>query len=174
MAVTEALMSLFLKESVSTERVLATVRRLDKNKSYDGGEFEGLDPEEALMLWVGETCRAVKKKAEDEIRAVEGGQVGVVVDQGVFRSELSGLVSRGHLARGNHVIDVIQGLGPLPRQMHCLYSFLHMQALGRRLLAKLAGLEFLFVCYLMRQHQLMKQFNFLSPPRSCHMCPLLA
>ena len=79
MAVTEALMSLFLKESVSTSRVLSTVRRMDKNSkaldtsSNNGGDLEsGLDPdsadpEEALMLWVSESCRAVKKKAMDEV-----------------------------------------------------------------------------------------------------------
>ena len=71
MAVTEALMSLFLKESVSTSRVLSTVRRMDKNKSFDDrGDLDNLDnadPEEALMLWVSESCRAVKKKAMDEV-----------------------------------------------------------------------------------------------------------
>ena len=77
MAVTEALMSLFLKESVSTSRVLSTVRRMDKNsKALDSNngdlESSGLDPdsadpEEALMLWVSESCRAVKKKAMDEV-----------------------------------------------------------------------------------------------------------
>ena len=76
MAVTEALMSLFLKESVSTSRVLSTVRRMDKNsKALDNGDLEGgggldpdsADPEEALMLWVSESCRAVKKKAVDEV-----------------------------------------------------------------------------------------------------------
>ena len=73
MAVTEALMSLFLKESVSTSRVLSTVRRMDKNsKALDTSNGDDLDPdsadpEEALMLWVSESCRAVKKKAMDEV-----------------------------------------------------------------------------------------------------------
>ena len=74
MAVTEALMSLFLKESVSTSRVLSTVRRMDKNKTFDnnggdlgGGDLDNADPEEALMLWLSESCRAVKKKAMDEV-----------------------------------------------------------------------------------------------------------
>ena len=69
MAVTEALMSLFLKESVSTSRVLNTVRRMDKNKTFDGdnGDLDNADPEEALVLWVSEACRALKKKAMDEV-----------------------------------------------------------------------------------------------------------
>ena len=71
MAVTEALMSLFLKESVSPARVLSTVRRMDKNKSFDedGDLVTSGDPEEALMLWVSESCRAVRKKALDEVKA---------------------------------------------------------------------------------------------------------
>merc|ERR1719188_2552117 len=44
MAVTEALMSLFLKESVSPARVLSTVRRMDKNSKAlngsNGGDLE--------------------------------------------------------------------------------------------------------------------------------------
>ena len=88
MAVTEALMSLFLKESVSTSRVLRTVRRMDKNsKALDNGDLEssgGLDPdsadpEEALLLWVSESCRAVKKKAMDEV--VGGGREDKDSDQ---------------------------------------------------------------------------------------------
>ena len=90
MAVTEALMSLFLKESVSTSRVLSTVRRMDKNsKALEGSnnsDLEGgggldpdsADPEEALMLWVSESCRAVKKKAVDE---VVGGRADKDSDQ---------------------------------------------------------------------------------------------
>ena len=93
MAVTEALMSLFLKESVSTSRVLRTVRRMDKNSkaldtSNNGGDLEGggggldpdsADPEEALLLWVSESCRAVKKKAMDEV--VGGGRADKDSDQ---------------------------------------------------------------------------------------------
>ena len=84
MAVTEALMSLFLKESVSTSRVLSTVRRMDKNsKALDTSNGDDLDPdsadpEEALMLWVSESCRAVKKKAVDE---VVGGRADKDSDQ---------------------------------------------------------------------------------------------
>ena len=94
MAVTEALMSLFLKESVSTSRVLSTVRRMDKNsKALDNGDLEsGLDPdsadpEEALMLWVSESCRAVKKKAVDE---VVGGRADKDSDQVRYFESLKG------------------------------------------------------------------------------------
>ena len=65
MAVTEALMALFLKESVSNERVLATIRRLDKNKSFNTEDVTRLEPEEALMLWIKEAAIALKKSVQE-------------------------------------------------------------------------------------------------------------
>ena len=99
MAVTEALMSLFLKESVSTSRVLNTVRRMDKNKTFDsngsgggdlGGDLDNADPEEALMLWVSESCRAVKKKAMDEVGKADkdSDQVGFCYLSGLLTYRL--------------------------------------------------------------------------------------
>ncbi len=70
MAVTEALMSLFLKELVSVDRVLATVRRFRKAGLLDDPEGDdaenSIDQEEALLYWVEMCCQALKNRVAKE------------------------------------------------------------------------------------------------------------
>ena len=73
MAVTEALMSLFIKELVNLDRVMSVVKRLDKvivggsSTSASSPTSPPSDQEEALLLWVNKSCQALKKKAELEL-----------------------------------------------------------------------------------------------------------
>ena len=68
MAVTEALMSLFLKELVSVDKVVSVAKRVAK--TANGGDEETIpaDQEEALLLWANVCCKALKAKAEAEIK----------------------------------------------------------------------------------------------------------
>ena len=71
MAVTEALMSLFLKELVATEKVLEVVRRLEKSFNLtETNSASPTDQEEALLIWVNKCCQVVKKKAEGELEVI--------------------------------------------------------------------------------------------------------
>ena len=67
MAVTEALMTLLLKEMFSKDRVLSVTKRMEKVSS-DLPEPENgpVDQEEALMMWLAKSCILLKKKAEQE------------------------------------------------------------------------------------------------------------
>ena len=73
MAVTEALMSLFIKELVNLDRVMSVVKRLDNIKTSSTSSASPASPasptdqEEALLLWVNRSCQALKKKAEAEL-----------------------------------------------------------------------------------------------------------
>ena len=64
MAVTEALMQLFVKEMVSLERVTSTVKRF--SSLDESGKEDPADQEEALLLWINKCGEALQKKAEKE------------------------------------------------------------------------------------------------------------
>ncbi len=71
MAVTEALMCLFLKEQVSPERASAVIGRMvsaglmaeDASASSTPKE-----PEEALLKWADACCRATRARANQRVR----------------------------------------------------------------------------------------------------------
>ena len=61
MAVIEAIMSLFLKETVTTERIVSTIKRFNL-KDVDETSLGGADQEEALLQWVTYSGEALKQK----------------------------------------------------------------------------------------------------------------
>ena len=63
MAVIEALMSLFIKEQVSVDRVLTTVKRFSTSVSASEAPT---DPDAALILWAKRCCEALKLRIEAE------------------------------------------------------------------------------------------------------------
>ena len=67
MAVTEALMQLFVKELVSIDRLTGTVKRF---ASWDEKD-QPADQEEALILWINKCAEALQDKAEDETKHEE-------------------------------------------------------------------------------------------------------
>lgn len=67
MAVTEALMALFVKEMFSLDRVLEATKRLNKVKVLPETEVKPNDQEEALLHWLSRCCLLQKLKAEDEL-----------------------------------------------------------------------------------------------------------
>ena len=82
MAVTEALMQLFIKEQVTADRVVSTIKRFSSNinltsESTDRGGGENIDneipkpsnQEEALLLWVTRCGDALKQKIMDDMVA---------------------------------------------------------------------------------------------------------
>ncbi len=66
MAVTEAVMSLFLKELVSIDRLVNVVKRIEKTS--EESIKRPADQEEALLLWLNKCCEALKRKAEAELK----------------------------------------------------------------------------------------------------------
>ena len=68
MAVIEALMQLFIKEQVSVDRVLSTVKRFSAPVSTSEAPT---DPDSALLLWTKRCCESLKQRMEEEINAAE-------------------------------------------------------------------------------------------------------
>ena len=73
MAVIEALMQLFIKEQVSVERVLNTVKRFSAPVSTSEAPT---DPDSALLLWTKRCCESLKLRIEDELKS-NGDEVNV-------------------------------------------------------------------------------------------------
>ena len=76
MAVTEALMSLFIKEMVTADRVVSTIKRFGQlNLTSDSAKDHALDNDcqkptdqgEALLLWVTRSGDALKQRIIDEL-----------------------------------------------------------------------------------------------------------
>ncbi len=73
MAVTEAMMSLFLKEQVLPDRVSAAIERMDvlvaeedrAERKADAGKASK-DPEESLLCWADTCLRVLKGQARKE------------------------------------------------------------------------------------------------------------
>ena len=63
MAVMEGIMSLFVKEVVSAEKVVAAIRRFAE---LDPTQTAPKEPEEALLLWIAKACQALKKRIATE------------------------------------------------------------------------------------------------------------
>ena len=61
MAVMEALMSLFVKEHVTPERVVSGIRRFSKMEAVPG------DQEEALLMWINQSCQALRDRVDREL-----------------------------------------------------------------------------------------------------------
>ncbi|XP_065567629.1 uncharacterized protein LOC136031781 isoform X4 [Artemia franciscana] len=65
MAVTEAIMTLYIKEVVTGDRIANAVRRLrDVSKSSIGGQ-SAHDVEEALVIWINQSCSALTQMIAD-------------------------------------------------------------------------------------------------------------
>ena len=76
MAVTEALMSLFIKEMVTADRVVSTIKRFGqmnltsdsaKDRALDNDSQKPSDQGEALLLWVTRSGDALKQKIIGEL-----------------------------------------------------------------------------------------------------------
>ena len=71
MAVTEAMMALFLKEIISINGVVQVVKRFQKvapaATSSDSVSIPS-DHEEALLLWLNKCCETLKRKAEADLK----------------------------------------------------------------------------------------------------------
>lgn len=63
MAVMEGIMSLFVKEVVSADKVVAAVRRFS---DLDATQLPPKEPEQALLLWISKACQALKKRLDTE------------------------------------------------------------------------------------------------------------
>jgi hypothetical protein len=63
MAVMEGVMSLFVKEVVSAEKVVTAIRRFTE---LDPTQTPPKEPEEALLLWIAKACQALKKRISTE------------------------------------------------------------------------------------------------------------
>lgn len=61
MAVMEGLMNLFVKETVSAERVVNAIRRF---ADLDPGQASPKEPEQALLLWISKACQALRRRLE--------------------------------------------------------------------------------------------------------------
>ena len=71
MAVTEALMSLFLKETVPLDRVKSANSRMERWVGIPAASEDATsatEPEEALLSWIQTCCQVLKKKAERELK----------------------------------------------------------------------------------------------------------
>ena len=68
MAVIEALMQLFIKEQVSVDRVLSTVRRFSAPVATSEAPT---DPDSALLLWTKRCCESLKTRMEEEMKSDE-------------------------------------------------------------------------------------------------------
>ena len=62
MAVTEAMMQLFIKETVQLDRMRSAVKRFS---TLDEKENPA-DQEEALLLWINKTAEKLQRRAEKE------------------------------------------------------------------------------------------------------------
>ena len=74
MAVIEALMSLFVKELVTADRVVTTIKRFenmktasDSTKELDNDIPKPSDQGEALLLWVTRSCDVLKQRIIEEL-----------------------------------------------------------------------------------------------------------
>ena len=76
MAVTEGLMSLFIKEMVTADRVVSTIKRFGhlkltsdsaKDDALDNDTQKPSDQEEALLLWITRSGDALKPRIIDEL-----------------------------------------------------------------------------------------------------------
>jgi hypothetical protein len=77
MAVTEAMMQLFIKETVPLDRMRSAVKRF--SSLDESGKENPVGPEEALLLWINKSAETLQKKAEketksdDEVSEYKGG-----------------------------------------------------------------------------------------------------
>ena len=74
MAVIEALMALFVKELVTADRVVTTIKRFenlksasDSTKDIDNGIQKPSDQGEALLLWVNRSGDVLKQRIVEEL-----------------------------------------------------------------------------------------------------------
>ena len=61
MAVIEALMMLYIRELVEPARVMEAVKRFSKSVPDESPQ----EPEEALLLWVNESAKSLRKQCEE-------------------------------------------------------------------------------------------------------------
>lgn len=71
MAVIEMIMSLYTKEVVTSDRVLAAVQRFSHGEHPAPHVPE--NNEQALLLWVCHACEALRKRIEQETDRVSNG-----------------------------------------------------------------------------------------------------
>ncbi len=77
MAVTEALMSLFLRERISPEEVMKVADNIEAEANIhkekrEEEEAPPPDQEAALLRWAGVCCATTEKKARSEIEETDG------------------------------------------------------------------------------------------------------
>lgn len=75
MAVIESIMTLYAKEVVTPDRVLAAIQRFSHDKSSAPSIPES--HEQGLLMWISHTCEALQKKIEQELESgvSNGGEV---------------------------------------------------------------------------------------------------
>lgn len=73
MSVIEMIMLLYTKEVVTTDRVLAAVQRFSHGESPAPVVPE--NQEQALLLWVGHACEALRRREEQKTEVSNGGDV---------------------------------------------------------------------------------------------------
>ena len=72
LAVTEALMALWIRETVNVAKVAESIRRLEKGTAWEVTDTSEInDPEDALIAWTGACCKALKAKILDELNQGE-------------------------------------------------------------------------------------------------------
>lgn len=66
MAVIESTMTLYAKEVVTPDRVMASMQRLNHDRSPPPVAPENY--EQGLLLWISHTCDALKKRIEQDLQ----------------------------------------------------------------------------------------------------------
>lgn len=77
MAVIESIMTLYAKEVVTPDRVLAAVQRFCHDRNAPSATPENY--EQGLVMWISHACGALKRKIEQDLgsSATNGGDVSV-------------------------------------------------------------------------------------------------
>uniref|UniRef100_T1JA50 CKK domain-containing protein n=1 Tax=Strigamia maritima TaxID=126957 RepID=T1JA50_STRMM len=68
MAVIEAIMALYIKETVTTERIVQAIKKFS---SFSASSELPADTEEALVLWINKSCVKMKHRIEEELHAYD-------------------------------------------------------------------------------------------------------
>lgn len=76
MAVIESIMTLYAREVVTSDRVLAAIERFKHEKSAPPLSLPD-SHEQGLLMWISHTCEALRTKIEEELQAgvSNGGEV---------------------------------------------------------------------------------------------------
>ena len=70
MAVTEALMSLFLKEMFTLDKVMGVCKRFKNMAALTDVDNLPTDQEEALLYWLSKSSEVLKSRTQEEVKVL--------------------------------------------------------------------------------------------------------